>query len=57
MLHWAAYWGTPEVVHVLLEHGADPNIKDESGSTALRWALWAEREDNAEVLERLGAEP
>jgi hypothetical protein len=45
------------VVRLLLEHGADPNIKNENGRTPLHWAA---REDHVEVARLLlehGADP
>jgi len=40
--------GHPEVVEFLLEHGADPNIKNNDGSTPLHYAA-----DNSKVVEVL----
>jgi ankyrin repeat protein len=34
-LHRAAIWGHPQIMQVLLENGADPNIRDDDGKTAL----------------------
>ena len=33
-LHWAAYYGQPESVRVLLAHGVDPAIQTQKGETA-----------------------
>jgi len=35
----ATLWGDPGTVQILLDHGADPNKADSSGSTALMWAV------------------
>ncbi|EHK47861.1 putative ankyrin repeat protein [Trichoderma atroviride IMI 206040] len=37
-LHLAAFWTATEVVEVLLQNGADPNIKDSDGKTPLDFA-------------------
>ncbi|PNP80395.1 hypothetical protein FNYG_05994 [Fusarium nygamai] len=39
VLHLAAGWGRSDVVKVLLEHGADPNLASAKGSTPLAVAL------------------
>jgi len=46
-LHWAARGGYKEVVHLLLDRGADVSVKNNDGLTALEWA--ALREDKAMV--------
>src|SRR5262249_52552857 len=33
-------WESPEGVRLLMEAGGDPNLKNESGQTALHWAVW-----------------
>ena len=38
-LHWAAVLGLTEIVGVLMEHGADCNIADAVGATALHYAV------------------
>ena len=43
----------PEVVELLLEHGADVNAKDNHGQTALEYARGYE--DVAEILRKYGA--
>jgi ankyrin repeat protein len=35
LLHFAAERGNPEIVSLLLQHGADPNLTDNSGETPL----------------------
>merc|ERR1712153_131556 len=37
-LHWAAYHNRAAIVQLLLEHGANPDLKDEFGRTALEMA-------------------
>ena len=37
-LHWAAARGHPRCVELLLQYGADPNLPDASGATALELA-------------------
>ena len=65
LLHWAAWYGRPEVVEHLLSHGLDPKAVDPNhGRTPRGWALHR-RDDKgwpfpdgltaaAEVLERAG---
>jgi len=38
-LMYAALYGDADSVRLLLENGADPNAENESGSTALMWAI------------------
>ena len=45
-LHYAACFGRPAIGKVLLRHGANPDLRDEDGKTALDKA----RERNDEVL-------
>lgn len=37
-LHWAAARGHPRCIELLLEHGADPELPDKAGNTALSLA-------------------
>ena len=39
MLHVAMQWGSLEVVHLLLDYGANINARDENGQTPLRRAM------------------
>ncbi|KAM0540432.1 hypothetical protein ACHAPJ_013603 [Fusarium lateritium] len=39
VLHLAAQDGTPEMIQLLLEWGANPNALDELGGTPARWAI------------------
>lgn len=43
--------GNPEAVRILLEHGADPNLRERSGETYLHTA--ATWRDNAEIIKAL----
>jgi ankyrin repeat protein len=45
------------VAKLLLEHGADPNIRDASGETPLHWAVGAGHADVEELLLEHGADP
>ena len=49
-LMMAARYGSPEVVRLLLEEGADPTLRNEQGLTALDFALRAERKDAVQLL-------
>lgn len=62
-LHWAAYYGQPDNVRVLLKHGVDPSIQNRKGETAAdivrgsrdrRIAFFEERDDAStpEIAER-----
>ena len=46
----ASYKGHDDIVKLLVDHGADPNIADKNGITALKWA---ENQGNTEVVELL----
>lgn len=46
----AAYEGHNDIVNLLLSHGADKNIQDKNGKTAL---MWAEERGNTRVTEIL----
>ena len=37
-LYWAVHFGNEELVRLLLDKGADPNLKDEKGRTPLFYA-------------------
>lgn len=49
-LHYAAEFGTPEILQLLLASGENPKQKNKAGSTALMIAARAGRIDNVEVL-------
>ncbi len=53
-LMYATLYGDAESVRLLLEAGADPNLRNEAGATALKWAM--DDLDKARVLIRGGAE-
>jgi ankyrin repeat protein len=40
-LHYAALYGSPEVLEFLLEKGADPNARNQAGTTPLVYAAWS----------------
>ena len=46
---------SPEFLRLLVEHGADPALRDHSGRTAFQHALRRGRDDLAETLRELGA--
>src|SRR5215469_5862446 len=52
-LMWAAWWGFPEMVKLLLRHGASLEARDSEGLTALMYAAAAKDRGNTEVLEIL----
>jgi hypothetical protein len=64
MLHivtdWPGYWPNgPEIVHILLDHGADPNHRggdNQSGETPLHWAASSDDADVAHALLDGGAD-
>ena len=51
----AARGGHFDTVKLLLWEVADPNIKSESGATALQWALKEGNTDIAALLKQAGA--
>ncbi|GGP19728.1 hypothetical protein GCM10007981_04580 [Thermocladium modestius] len=53
----AAEYGDAKKVKTLLEAGADPNTKDEYGSTPLHWAALKGHLDVVELLLKHGADP
>ncbi|CAK8690875.1 unnamed protein product [Clavelina lepadiformis] len=44
-LHLASYFGHKDVLEILLEHGANPNVVNQTGDTALHKASLTSRED------------
>lgn len=49
-LMMAAHYGTPGVVKLLLEEGADPMLKNEQGLTAIDFARRANRAESVEII-------
>lgn len=49
-LMMAAHYGTPQAVHLLLEAGADPLLKNQRGLTAIDFANGAGRTDSADII-------
>ncbi|KAL9606433.1 MAG: hypothetical protein Q9179_000399 [Wetmoreana sp. 5 TL-2023] len=61
-LHCAAFRGRADVVSILLERGADPNLRDGTGRTALelcqeQWALHGSSQYEASVSRLIDAAP
>ncbi|MGA2093146.1 MAG: ankyrin repeat domain-containing protein [Sedimentisphaerales bacterium] len=54
-LLWAARAGHTEVVNLLLEKGAEVNVKDNNGKTALGMAKLRSYADIVQLLEKAGA--
>lgn len=48
-LHYAACFGRPDVVKILLKHGANPDLRDEEGKTALDKARERSEEGHQQV--------
>ncbi|MBO5136873.1 MAG: ankyrin repeat domain-containing protein [Spirochaetaceae bacterium] len=54
-LHYAAEWGLPNAVYVLVEKGADPNAKNANGETPIYNAVKANNSELIQVLVANGA--
>ena len=54
-LMWASGWGHTATVQVLLEFGADVNLEDKDGNTALSRAVEREKHEIVELLKAAGA--
>ena len=52
-LHYAACFGRPNIVKLLLQYGADPELRDEDGHTAMEKAQEREDEWHRQVIEIL----
>lgn len=52
----AAFVGHKDVVELLIARGADVNIRDRGGRTALRWAKHGRNKEIVELLQKHGAE-
>lgn len=57
LLHWAAANFHPEAMAKLLDYGADINIRDGKGNSALHFAITQSRADAVEYLMSRGADP
>jgi ankyrin repeat protein len=55
-LHFVARGGRTEFVRLLLEHGADANVRDEFGDTPSQLASRYELPEIVELLSEYGAE-
>jgi ankyrin repeat protein len=54
-LHMSIENGAIDIARLLLDAGADPNIRDDKyHATALGWAQFFEREDFAELIRQRG---
>lgn len=56
-LIFSAYQNNIDMTRLLLEEGADPDMEDEEGSTALRWAARCGNTEIASLLLEKGADP
>ena len=56
-LHGAAAVGNTEIVRFLLDHGANPNLKEKFDVTPLWWARNRQHADVERVLIEHGADP
>eukprot|EP01062_Namystynia_karyoxenos_P006943 TRINITY_DN12428_c0_g1_i2.p1 TRINITY_DN12428_c0_g1~~TRINITY_DN12428_c0_g1_i2.p1 ORF type:complete len:817 (+),score=233.02 TRINITY_DN12428_c0_g1_i2:87-2453(+) len=56
LLHWAAYSGNPQIVAVLLRHGADVNVCESDGKTPLHLAAYEGHAEVVKLLMRCGAD-
>lgn len=52
-LHYAAKAGFVKTIQVLLDHGADPAIRDDNGFTPLDWLAWAAPSVDRQTVRRL----
>ena len=55
-LHQACWYGHSDIVMLLLQHGADPSIKNAYGETARDSALLSKKEKVVEILDRFEKE-
>ena len=55
-LHWAAVGGDLNTVKLLLEHGADPSVRDSAGRTPAMDAPRNDHKELADYLEKSAAE-
>jgi len=54
-LHWAVYFGYPDVTNLLISQGASPNLLSDTGRTPLEIAKAMEYTQLAELLRKHGA--
>lgn len=54
-LHWAIYFGYPDVANLLISQGADPNLLSDTGRTPLEIAKAMEYDGLTELLRKHGA--
>jgi ankyrin repeat protein len=52
----AAWTGKPNLVKLLIQHGANPNITDSHNETALHWAAATDQADSIQILLAAGAD-
>ncbi|KAE8446529.1 hypothetical protein EG329_011861 [Mollisiaceae sp. DMI_Dod_QoI] len=57
LLHLAAQDGNPEIIQLLLDWGADPNILDEMGGTPAHWATRNNHYEAVKILLDGGLDP
>ena len=55
-LHWAAFGGHTDTVKLLLDVGADKEVKDKNGETPLHCAAWKGHTDIVKLLLDAGAD-
>jgi len=53
-LHRAAWKGHKEIAELLIENGADLNVKDDDGRTPLDWAIMRNHTEIADLLHKHG---
>ncbi|MFN9718648.1 MAG: acyltransferase family protein [Planctomycetota bacterium] len=56
-LHWASLAGDPEIVQLLIDHGADVNLANEDGNGPLHAAAFLGHATVIELLLQKGADP
>ena len=56
-LHYAAKAGFVKTIEVLLDHGADPDFRDDNGLTPLDWLARASKSVDRDAVRRLLGRP